>query len=132
MAKKPILAATAAAQGSDINVEFIKSKVEQVLLLLDASAMPDDAKTAWLTLLPQMSLAQVDRLTGLLEEELTLTLEYAKKHPEDEELLLKMRAAKERYDEKLAETDNRALLQLAKIEEDLTQYAQGIPAQGAV
>ena len=116
---------SAPVQAPDINLAFLKSKVEQVLFLLDASAMPNDVKTAWVTLLPQMSLAQVDRLVGLLEEELTLTLEYAKKHPEDEELILKMKVAKERYDAKMTEADNRTLTQLSAIEQQLTQYAQG-------
>ncbi len=125
MPKKTTPVNSSPVQAPDINLEFLKSKVEQVLFLLDASAMPDEVKTAWITLLPEMTLAQVDRLTGLLDEELTLTLEYAKKHPEDEELLLKMKAAKERYDEKISSADSRALTQLAKIEEQITQYAQG-------
>lgn len=124
MAKKTTPVNSSTTQTPEINLAFLKSKVEQVLFLLDSSAMPEEVKTAWVTLLPQMSLAQVDRLVGLLEEELTLTLEYAKKHPEDEELLLKMKAAKDRYDEKLAAAENRALIGLAKIEEQLTHYAQ--------
>ncbi|MDO8505789.1 MAG: hypothetical protein Q7S48_04405 [bacterium] len=124
MAKKTTPINSSPVQAPDINLEFLKSKVEQVLFLLDASAMGDEVKTAWITLLPEMTLAQVDRLTGLLDEELTLTLEYAKKHPEDEELILKVKAAKERYDGKIAEADSRALAQLTIIEEQITQYAK--------
>lgn len=122
MAKKTPLTAQSQTSGQDINLAFIRAKVDQVLLLLEASAMPEEVKTAWVTLLPQMSLAQVDRLVGLLEEELTLTLEYAKKHPEDEELLLKLQTVKDRYAAKAAETNSRALAQLSNMEAQLTQY----------
>lgn len=124
MAKKTPLTAQRQASGQDINLAFIRAKVDQILLLLEASAMTEEVKTAWVTLLPQMSLAQVDRLVGLLEEELTLTLEYAKKHPEDEELLLKLKTVKDRYAVKAGETNSRALAQLSNIEAQLITYTQ--------
>ena len=113
------------AQLTQNELAYLKAKVDQVIFLLDASVMPFEVKTAWLTLLPHMTLEQVDRLTGFLQEEIDLAAKEAKKHPEDEELLLKMKAAKDRYDEKMAQADTRALTQLSAIEQQLTQYAQG-------
>lgn len=98
---------------------YLKAKVDRTLFLLDASAMPEEVKTAWLTLLPHMTLEQVDRLTALLEEEITLAVAEAKKHPEDEEFILKLKVAKERYDVKVAQADKKALAALARIEQEI-------------
>ncbi|MBI2552499.1 hypothetical protein HYW17_04345 [Candidatus Uhrbacteria bacterium] len=102
---------------------FLKAKVDRVILLLDASVMPPEVKTAWLTLLPHMTLEQVDRLIALTEEEVELAFKAAKKHPEDEEFILKLKAAKNRYEAKVAEADKHALAQLQKINDALAQYA---------
>lgn len=98
---------------------FLKTKVDRTLFLLDASAMPSEVKTAWVTLLPHMTLDQVDRLAALIEEEITLALQEAKKHPEDEEFILKLKAAKERYDSKVAQADKKALATLTRIEQEI-------------
>lgn len=119
------------AQLSQDELAFLRAKADRVILLLDTSVMPDEVKTSWLTLLPHMTLDQVDRLTSLLEEELALTLKYAKQRPEDEELVLKLKAAKERYDGSVAEADKRALLQIARIEEDLNAVTAGRTSIGA-
>ncbi|OGL64465.1 hypothetical protein A3B21_05280 [Candidatus Uhrbacteria bacterium RIFCSPLOWO2_01_FULL_47_24] len=102
---------------------FLKAKVDRTIFLLDVSAMPNEVKTAWVTLLPHMTLEQVDRLTALLEEEIELTLKESKKYPEDEEFILKLKAAKERYDSTVAQADKKALAQLARIEEDINALA---------
>lgn len=107
------------ASSLDQEVAYLKAKADRVIFLLDASAMPDEVKTAWLTLLPEMSLAQVDRLIALLDEELTITAKEAQKHPEDEEFILKLTAAKTRYDETIAASDKRVFAQLAQIEQEL-------------
>lgn len=88
-------------------------------MLLDVSAQPVEVKTAWLTLLPHMTLAQVDRLIALLEQEFAMTLKAAKEQPEDEELILKLKAAKERYDSQIAAANQKALTALQKIEAQL-------------
>ena len=107
----------------DQEISYLKAKADRVIFLLDASAMPEEVKTAWLTLLPEMSLAQVDRLIGLLDEELEVTLKEAQAHPEDEEFILKLQAAKTRYDEKVAVADKQLLAQLSSIEAQVQAFA---------
>lgn len=108
-----------------LTAEYLKAKVDRVLMLLDVSAQPNEVKTAWLTLLPHMTLEQVDRLTARLEEEIELALKEMKKHPEDEELILKLKVAKERYDAQIAGAQKNALAEIARIEENLS----ALPAQ---
>lgn len=98
---------------------YLKAKMDRVMLLLDASIMPDVNKTAWLTLLPSMNLNQIDRLIDILEQELDKALEESKKHPEDEELIVKLKAAKERYDAQVATADKKLDVSLKDIEEKI-------------
>lgn len=98
---------------------YLKAKAERVIFLLDASAMPPEVKTSWLTLLPHMTLDQVDRLIAIVEQEIETTYQAAKQYPEDEELVLKLKAAKERYGAKVAEADKKALAALERIEDAL-------------
>ncbi|MBI5221963.1 MAG: hypothetical protein HY980_00475, partial [Candidatus Magasanikbacteria bacterium] len=95
--------------------------VDRLVFLLDASAMSIEVKTAWLTLLPEMNLDQIDRFTTVLEEELSTTLEQAKQQPEDEELLLKLKSAKERYEDKIAAANKKVFAQLGRIEEQVNE-----------
>ena len=104
------------------DIAYLKAKADRVLFLIAASVMPEEVKTACVTLLPYMSLDHVDRLISVLEEEITVALAYAKKHPEDEEFLLKLKAAKERYDSKVQVADRAALASLTRIESQLAQY----------
>src|SRR3989338_6766655 len=106
---------------TDNELGYLKTKADRVLFLLDISAMPDEVKTSWLTLLPEMTLDQVDRLATLLEEEILLAAAYSKQHPEDEELLLKLKLAKEHYDTQTAVADKKMFLALAQIETALPQ-----------
>ena len=107
------------AQLTQNELAYLKAKVDQVIFLLDASVMPFEVKTAWLTLLPHMTLEQVDRLTGFLQEEIDLAAKEAKKHPEDEELILKLQVAKERYAANMVAAEQKALMALQKIEAQL-------------
>jgi len=107
-------------QLTDNERAYLKAKMDRVMLLLDASVMPDQNKTAWLTLLPSMNLNQIDRLIAFLEKELDMAMEEAKKHPEDEELIIKLKAAKERYDTQIAEADKKLDTALADIEEKIS------------
>ena len=106
---------------TDQEIDYLKAKVNRLVFLLSASAMPVDVKTAWLTLLPEMNLDQIDRFTTVLEEELSATLEQAKKQPEDEELLLKLKSAKERYEDKIAAANKKVFAQLEMIEEQVAE-----------
>ena|SRR3989338_1000132 len=119
MAKKKTLPPPTPADFSKQELAFLRAKVDRVISLLDASAMPQEVKTAWLTLLPHMTLEQVDRLTALVEEEIELALRGAKQRPEDEELVLKLKAAKDRYDAKIAAAEQRALAEIKHIEAQL-------------
>ena len=122
MAKaKPVSTPPPTSALNENELAFLKAKLDRVILLLDASVMPPEVKTAWLTLLPHMTIEQVDRLTELLEEEIALTLKAAKGYPEDEELALKLKAAKERYDDKIAAADKVAFAALKQIEDSLSR-----------
>lgn len=115
MPKKKQLSPQNPQQSTQDELNFLKSKIDRTLMLLDVSAMPAEVKTAWVTLLPHMTLAQVDRLTALLEEELAMVLKESKQHPEDEELILKLKVAKERYDAQVVVTNQKALTALDNI-----------------
>lgn len=124
--KKPTQStASSQSQLSDTELEFLKAKVDKTLLLLDASAMPQEVKTAWLTLLPHMTLNQVDRLCALIEDEIEVTLKAMQERPEEEELILKLKAAQERYDAQVAAADKQAMVQLAEIEDEINALVQG-------
>lgn len=107
---------------TDQEIAYLKAKVDRLIFLLDASAMPGDVKTAWLTLLPEMNLDQIDRLAAVIEEELKTTLQQAEKQPEDEELLLKLKSAKERYADKIAAASKKVFAQIEKIEDSIAQH----------
>ncbi len=49
--------------------EEIKALGERLALLLAAAPLPDDVKEAWATLIPEMSIEQIDRLVGIIEKE---------------------------------------------------------------
>lgn len=112
-------------QLSQDELEYLRVKVDKTLMLLDASAMPQEVKTAWVTLLPHMTLEQVDRLCALIEDEIEVTLKAMQERPEEEELILKLKAAKERYDAQVATADKHALVELSVIEEEINALAQG-------
>lgn len=52
--------------------QFIDFRARKLTVLLAASSMPQDVKESWVTLLPDMSLAQLDTLTEILEAEYLL------------------------------------------------------------
>lgn len=124
-AKKTTAALLPQSQISSDELTYLQTKVQRTLFLLDASAMPPEVKTAWVTLLPHMTLEQVDRLCALVEQELELTLKAMEKHPEDSELVLKLKAAKDRYDMQVAAADKHALAQIVAVEEEINALAQG-------
>lgn len=75
-------------QSHDEIKKILETKLKRIYLLLEASAMPDDVKTSWKSLLPEMTIAQVDRLIALLDAELTETLSAMKEHGQPEKELL--------------------------------------------
>ena len=99
--------------------DYLKAKADRLIMLLDASVMPEEVKTAWLTLLPEMNLDQIDRLIKLLEGELAAAIQGAKEQPENDELIVKLQEAKKRYDVVMAAADEQALAALSRIEEKL-------------
>lgn len=109
------------SQFTDEEYAYLKAKVDRLIFLLDASAMPQQVKTAWITLLPEMNLDQIDRLNALLEKEIEVAAEYAKQQPENDELVVKLKAAKERYDSKISTADQAAMTTLQDIEKQLPQ-----------
>lgn len=66
----------------------LSAKLKRVYVLLEASAMSDDVKVSWKSLLPEMTIAQVDRLIALLDQELTETLSAMKKDGQPEKEFL--------------------------------------------
>jgi|GEM_PF-1634802 len=66
----------------------LEDKLKRVYILLEASAMPDDVKASWKSLLPEMTQVQVDKLIALLEKELTETIALMKKEGKAEHELL--------------------------------------------
>ncbi|MBI4135419.1 hypothetical protein HY477_01660 [Candidatus Uhrbacteria bacterium] len=112
-------------QLSQSELEFLRAKVDKTLMLLDASAMPQEVKTAWVSLLPSMTLEQVDRLHALIEDEIEVTLKAMQERPEEEELVLKLKAVKDRYDAQVVSADKQASVQLAEIEDEINALVQG-------
>lgn len=49
--------------------EIVDFRARKLGVFLLGSSLPDDVKEAWITLLPEMTLEQVDRLTDILEAE---------------------------------------------------------------
>lgn len=52
--------------------QFIDFRARKLSVLLAASSMPQEVKESWVTLLPDMTLAQLDTLTEILEAEYLL------------------------------------------------------------
>ena len=98
---------------------YLRAKADRLIMLLDASVMPEEVKTSWLTLLPEMNLDQVDRLIKLLEDELAAAIKGAKEQPENDEFIVKLQEAKKRYDKVVAAADEQALAALSRIEKKL-------------
>ncbi len=106
---------TATSKPEDLSFDFLKVKASRVFFLLDLSPQPPEMKTAWVAMLPHMNLAQVDRLIELLEEEVELTLKHAAQHPEQEEFVLKLKSATERYNTAISAADKKTLMAFQKI-----------------
>lgn len=52
--------------------QFIDFRARKLSVLLAASSMPQEVKESWVTLLPDMTLAQLDTLAEILEAEYLL------------------------------------------------------------
>ena len=84
----PLLQAKKDPQSHDEIQKTLSAKLKRVYVLLEASAMPDDVKVSWKSLLPEMTIAQVDRLIALIDQELTETLSAMKKDGKPEKEFL--------------------------------------------
>lgn len=106
----------------------LEDKLKRVYLLLEASAMPDDVKVSWKSLLPEMTQTQVDRLIALLEQELTETLAFMKKEGAPEQELLAHIVQIQKDDAKKQQAlHKKTLLQLDNLAQklsDLETHAQ--------
>lgn len=98
------------------------AKLERLYLLLDASAMPDDVKVSWKSLLPEMTLTQIDTLIALLDQELSKTLYYMKKHGQPEkELLMELEKIEEDEEEQQDMLNKKTVIQLNDISKMLSE-----------
>lgn len=49
--------------------DLIRNKVERLAFFIEKSSMPDGVKVAWVKLLPELSLEQIDSLFDVVEAE---------------------------------------------------------------
>lgn len=48
-------------------LETLRANARKLVVLIEHSTMPDDVKDAWIALLPEMSVKQLDRFLSVLE-----------------------------------------------------------------
>lgn len=111
-------------QLTDEERQYLKAKVDRLVYFLDASAMPLEVKSSWLTLLPDMTMDQIDLLTKMLEGEFEIAMKKAKKHSPEAELIVKLQSVKERYQKKMDAVGTKVLAELQKIEEEISKVEQ--------
>ena len=104
--------------------ESLERKFQHLMTLLSVSAMPEDIKEAWVAMLPEMKLAQVNRLIKILEQEAHRALEYAQDHPEDQRLLDKLKEARQFHEEEDKNIEARTMAALLAIEDELLSAPQ--------
>ncbi len=100
-------------QLSDQDISQIMDlRAKKLGVLLATSTMPDEVKEAWVALLPELSLSQLDRLTNILEAEY-LNNGTA---PIDEFYSTKWKEAKEEYFEAIEKIEDDAREKVAKFQ----------------
>ena len=84
---------------------------QRLALLLANANLPEDVKTAWASLIPEMSLEQLDRLAAILADSLTNASEN-----EFKEFVSAIEQAKATQAQQLKLAENKALKELEEIE----------------
>lgn len=95
--------------------EEAKDFGKRLALLLASANIPDDVKNAWITLIPEMTLEQLDRFANILAKSLGNVKDAA-----FESLAQSIQEAKQQHDQELKEAQTKALKNLEEIEAMLT------------
>ena len=95
---------------------------ERLAFLLYASQMPDEAKQAWINMIPEMNPEQIQRLMGILEKE----QEYYANADEEElmkdpELDSELTEINKRRDKKLENLEKKTMKKLEDIDKKLSE-----------
>lgn len=88
----------------------------KLYMMLEASSFSAEEKAAWMALLPELSLEQIERLSGLLEKNLMTQIA-----DEFEDVLLKIKAARAKHELSRSALDLQTEQELAAIERELSQ-----------
>lgn len=92
---------------------------ERLAWLMAASSLPDDVKEAYMTLLPEMSMEQIDQLMQMLEKNVASAAEI-----EATDFIENIKAVQDHHKQQVEETQKRALTGMEEIERLLNQAEQ--------
>ena len=92
----------------------LKALGERLALLLAAAPFPEDVKEAWATLIPEMSLQQIDRLVNIIEREVAGELA-----EELSGIRAQIQGISEKYESEDAKAALQATQELKKIEKEI-------------
>ncbi|MDD5749311.1 MAG: hypothetical protein PHO91_00790 [Patescibacteria group bacterium] len=95
--------------------ELAKDKGQKLAFFLSQSKMPQEQKEAWLALLPEMSLEQVEELLDILEAQ-HLSQETGQT---DSDFKKNLTAIESEYQEKQADLDNDTIEKMKKLTDNL-------------
>lgn len=95
--------------------ELAKEKGQRLAFLLSNTNIDAEQKEAWLALLPEMSLAQLERLVDILEAKY---IDQQTKNI-DEDFKKDLTAIKDEYDKKEADLDQDTIAKMKKLTENL-------------
>ena len=95
--------------------ELAKAKGQRLAFLLSAANIDDEQKEAWLTLLPEMSLEQLEKLVDVLEAQ------YLNQQTKDidKEFAKDLTNIKNEYDQKEADLEKDTIEKMRKLTENL-------------
>ena len=95
--------------------ELAKAKGQRLAFLLSAANIDDEQKEAWLTLLPEMSLEQLEKLLDVLEAQ------YLNQQTKDidKEFAKDLTNIKNEYDQKEADLEKDTIEKMRKLTENL-------------
>ena len=96
--------------------ETVKLLGQKLGFLLARSKMPGEVKLAWLSLLPEMSFEQIDRLTQILEDQIKI-----KANEEFEVTIKELTEIKKELDAKRDKINKTTIEKLSNIEKKLLQ-----------
>lgn len=99
--------------------EYLKLKYEHLLMLLQASALPDEAKAAWVQIIPEMNIDQLNRLIKILEDEMSAALSAMQQSPDEQRLIDKLNEARDFHEEELSSIAKRTEAALQALDDEL-------------